>query len=145
MLTGRVKYALGKPKDSKHEGKPMWSDIVIDIAGADAKIFVDYGTSDWDLAGSYKKGDPVQILEDKGKYKLIGTGGHMAEAVQMTTPPPNAPEPPKSFTKAEIKERALKYAELYREIYTDLVLAMPPEQAQLGATAVFNQLSRLFS
>lgn len=111
--------------------------------GKDPVVYANVGSPEQSILASFKKGDPVQLTYDGKKYSLVGSASTLTTA-NNTTPPP-APEPAKTFTKAEIKERALKYAELYREIYTDLVLAMPPEQAQLGATAVFNQLSRLFS
>lgn len=142
MLTGRVKFALGKPKDSKHEGKPMWSDVVIDIAGADAKIFVDYGTSDWNLASSYKKGDQVQIIEDKGKYKLIGTGGQMAEAVQSLPAHQPAPQAKPGLDIEKAQDYAKVYAAIFIKLSEKLPVTTPAEVVGTAASTVFIALTR---
>lgn len=143
MHTARVKYALGKPKESKHEGKPMWSDIVLDLNGQDAKIFVDYGTQDWNIASAFKKGDQVQVIEDKGKYKLIGTGGAMADAVQQTAPTQSA-EAPK--IKEASDEKAKKWAETYAVIFNHLSeklpVTTPAEVVGSAASTVFIALTR---
>lgn len=141
-INAKVKYPCDRDYESKQPGAPNYTTLKVDIAGREERVFLNDGTPEYVYAKSLRKGESVLLGEDKGKYKLIITNT-MSDAVAtvMTT----APEQPKALTKGEMKAKALTYCELYREIYTDLVLAMPPEQAQLGATAVFNQLSRLFS
>lgn len=150
ILNARVKFPADKVWQSKQPDGKDYVSLKCDLynsegqpTGNDAVVYANVGSPEQPILAAYRKGDPVQLAYDGKKYSIVGSASALTTA-NNTTPPP-APEPPKAFTKAEIKERALKYAELYREIYTDLVLAMPPEQAQLGATAVFNQLSRLFS
>lgn len=145
LVQGRVKYDVDPPKPSKKQGAPDWVSVKVDVAGTEQVFFCNVGTKEFNVASTLRKGSSILLEESGGKYK-ISPDNAMSNAVQQSgqTQSPS-PEPPKAFTKAEIKERALKYSELYREIYTDLVLSMPAEQAQLGATAVFNQLSRLFS
>lgn len=147
IVQGRVKFPADKDWPSTKADAPDYTSLKVDVSGQEVRVFCNVGTPDYNLAKSYKKGDPVTLSEDKGKYKLVGAGGEMSDAVRSTTlNQPTTPLPEKAvLSKAEMKAKALQYSELYREIYTDLVLAMPAEQAQSGATTVFNQLSRLFS
>lgn len=144
IIEARVKWPADKVWPSKQEGGKDYVSLKCELpGGGDAVVYANVGSPEQSTLAAYGKGDKVQLAHDGKKYSIVGSASTLTTANNTTTPP--APEPAKAFTKAEIKERALKYSELYREIYTDLVLAMPPEQAQLGATAVFNQLSRLFS
>jgi len=142
IVQGRVKFPAGKDFPSKNGGAD-YTDILVDVAGKDVKVFCNVGTPDYNLAKSYKKGDPVTLSEDKGKYKLVGAGGDMAEAVRATTPPP-APEPAK--TKEATKEKAEKWAQIYADIFNKLVaelpLTTPPETIGSAASTVFIALTR---
>lgn len=151
LLEARVKYEANKVWESTQQGGKDYVSLKCETLtgtspnGKDPVVYANVGSPEQSTLASYRKGDPVQLAYDGKKYSVVGSGGEMktaaqtlppAQATQMTT----APEKP---TMESLIKKGLAGAELYYEIYSDLVLrGMPAEQAQPAASTVFIQLAR---
>lgn len=150
ILEARVKFPADKVWESTREGGKDYVSLKCEInpGQPDARVAVAYanvGSPEQSLLASYRKGDPVQLAYDGKKYSVVGSGGEMKTATQ-TLPPAQAQQmttPPEKPTMESLIKKGLAGAELYYEIYSDLVLrGMPAEQAQPAASTVFIQLAR---
>ena len=149
LLEARVKYPADKVWPSQQQGGKDYVSLKCETLsgtspnGKDPVIYANVGSPEQSTLASYRKGDPVQLAYDGKKYSVVGSGGEMKIAAQATfteaTPRP-LPEKP---TMESLIKKGLAGAELYFEIYSDLVLrGMPAEQAQPAASTVFIQLAR---
>lgn len=147
LLEARVKFPADKVWQSTREGGKDYVSLKCELSNGtgDAVAYANVGSPEQSLLASYRKGDPVQLAYDGKKYSVVGSGGEMKTATQ-TLPPAQAQQmttPPEKPTMESLIKKGLAGAELYYEIYSDLVLrGMPAEQAQPAASTVFIQLAR---
>jgi len=147
LLEARVKFPADKVWQSTREGGKDYVSLKCELTNGtgDAVAYANVGSPEQSLLASYRKGDPVQLAYDGKKYSVVGSGGEMKTATQ-TLPPAQAQQmttPPEKPTMESLIKKGLAGAELYYEIYSDLVLrGMPAEQAQPAASTVFIQLAR---
>jgi hypothetical protein len=143
IVQGRVKFPADKDWPSTKADAPDYTSLKVDVNGQEVRVFCNVGTTDYNLAKSYKKGDQVTLSEDKGKYKLVGVGGEMADAVRATTPPPAQDS---AKTKEATKEKAEKWADIYADIFNrlseKLPVTTPAETIGSAASTVFIALTR---
>jgi hypothetical protein len=147
ILEARVKFPADKVWQSTREGGKDYVSLKCELSNGagDAVAYANVGSPEQSLLASYRKGDPVQLAYDGKKYSVVGSGGEMKTATQ-TLPPAQAHQittAPEKPTMESLIKKGLAGAELYYEIYSDLVLrGMPAEQAQPAASTVFIQLAR---
>lgn len=147
LLEARVKFPADKVWQSTREGGKDYVSLKCELSNGtgDAVAYANVGSPEQSLLASYRKGDPVQLAYDGKKYSVVGSGGEMKTATQ-TLPPAQAQQmtaTPEKPTMESLIKKGLAGAELYYEIYSDLVLrGMPAEQAQPAASTVFIQLAR---
>ena len=147
LLEARVKFPADKVWQSTREGGKDYVSLKCELTNGtgDAVAYANVGSPEQSLLAFYRKGDPVQLAYDGKKYSVVGSGGEMKTATQ-TLPPAQAQQmttPPEKPTMESLIKKGLAGAELYYEIYSDLVLrGMPAEQAQPAASTVFIQLAR---
>lgn len=147
LLEARVKFPADKVWQSTREGGKDYVSLKCELTNGtgDAVAYANVGSPEQSLLASYRKGDPVQLAYDGKKYSVVGSGGEMKTATQ-TLPPAQAQQmtaTPEKPTMESLIKKGLAGAELYYEIYSDLVLrGMPAEQAQPAASTVFIQLAR---
>ena len=143
IVQGRVKFPADKDWPSTKADAPDYTSLKVDVNGQEVRVFCNVGTPDYNLAKSYKKGDPVTLSEDKGKYKLVGVGGEMADAVRATTPPPaKEPAPAKQINNEQAKAYALTYAAVFNLLSEKLPVTTPADVVGSAASTVFIALTR---
>ena len=128
VLKGIVKYAAGSPREGQYG--PSINILVTLDEGYDVRVYGKPGDSIEQL----KAKQPVQLIEDKGKYKLIEE-----EA------PAQKPQPTEKTEKPDMREIIHEMETLYSDIFIDIFNAMisagiPIENATAATSTIFIQI-----
>ena len=128
VLKGIVKYAAGPPREGQYG--PSINILVTLDEGYDVRV---YGKPD-DPIEQLKAKQPVQLIEDKGKYKLIEE-----EA------PAQQPQPTEKTEKPDMAQMIYEMTTLYSNTYKDIYNAMinagiPHENATAATSTIFIQI-----
>jgi len=128
VLKGIVKYAAGPPREGQYG--PSINILVTLDEGYDVRVYGKPG----DPIEQLKAKQPVQLIEDKGKYKLIEE-----EA------PAQKPQPTEKTEKPDMREIIHEMETLYSDIFIDIFNAMisagiPIENATAATSTIFIQI-----
>jgi len=128
VLKGIVKYAAGPPREGQY-GLSINILVTLD-EGYDVRVYGKPG----DPIEKLKAKQPVQLIEDKGKYKLIEE-----EA------PVNKPQPTELEEKPDLAKMVFEMSTLYSNSYVNIYNAMinagiPHENATAATSTIFIQI-----
>jgi len=128
VLKGIVKYAAGPPREGQYG--PSINILVTLDEGYDVRVYGKPG----DPIEQLKAKQPVQLIEDKGKYKLIEE-----EA------PAQQPQPTEKTEKPDMAQMIYEMTTLYSNTYKDIYNAMinagiPHENATAATSTIFIQI-----
>jgi len=128
VLKGIVKYAAGPPREGQY-GQSINILVTLD-EGYDVRVYGKPG----DPIEKLKAKQPVQLIEDKGKYKLIEE-----EA------PVNKPQPTELEEKPDLAKMVFEMSTLYSNSYVNIYNAMinagiPHENATAATSTIFIQI-----
>lgn len=128
VLKGIVKYAAGPPREGQYG--PSINILVTLDEGYDVRVYGKPG----DPIEQLKAKQSVQLIEDKGKYKLI------EEEV-----PAQQPQPTEKTEKPDMREIIHEMETLYSDTFIDIFNAMisagiPIENATAATSTIFIQI-----
>ena len=128
VLKGIVKYAAGPPREGQY-GQSINILVTLD-EGYDVRVYGKPG----DPIEQLKAKQPVQLIEDKGKYKLIEE-----EA------PAQQPQPTEKTEKPDMRQIIHEMETLYSDTFIDIFNAMisagiPIENATAATSTIFIQI-----
>ena len=128
VLKGIVKYAAGPPREGQYG--PSINILVTLDEGYDVRVYGKPG----DPIEKLKAKQPVQLIEDKGKYKLI------EEEAQVNKPQPTELEEKPDLAKM-VFEMSTIYSNSYVNIYNAMISAgIPIENATAATSTIFIQV-----
>ena len=128
VLKGIVKYAAGPPREGQYG--PSINILVTLDEGYDVRVYGKPG----DPIEKLKAKHPVQLIEDKGKYKLIEeeTPAQQSQPTDKTEKPDMA---------QMIYEMTTLYSNAYKDIYNAMINAgIPHENATAATSTIFIQV-----
>ena len=128
VLKGIVKYAAGPPREGQYG--PSINILVTLDEGYDVRVYGKPG----DPIEKLKAKHPVQLIEDKGKYKLIEeeTPAQQPQPIEKTEKPDMA---------QMIYEMTTLYSNAYKDIYNAMINAgIPHENATAATSTIFIQV-----
>ena len=128
VLKGIVKYAAGPPREGQYG--PSINILVTLDEGYDVRVYGKPG----DPIEQLKAKQPVQLIEDKGKYKLIE---EEAPAQQL--------QPAEKTEKPDMRQIIYEMETLYSDTFIDIFNAMisagiPIENATAATSTIFIQI-----
>jgi len=128
VLKGIVKYAAGPPREGQYG--PSINILVTLDEGYDVRVYGKPG----DPIEQLKAKQIVQLIEDKGKYKLIE---EEAQAQQ--------PQPTEKTEKPDMRQIIHEMETLYSDTFIDIFNAMisagiPIENATAATSTIFIQI-----
>ena len=128
VLKGIVKYAAGPPREGQYG--PSINILVTLDEGYDVRVYGKPG----DPIEKLKAKHPVQLIEDKGKYKLI------EEEAPVNKPQPTELEEKPDLAKM-VFEMSTIYSNSYINIYNSIINAgIPHENATAATSTIFIQV-----
>jgi len=128
VLKGIVKYAAGPPREGQYG--PSINILVTLDEGYDVRVYGKPG----DPIEQLKAKQPVQLIEDKGKYKLIEEEAHAQQ-----------PQPTEKTEKPDMAQMIHEMETLYSDTFIDIFNAMisagiPIENATAATSTIFIQI-----
>ena len=128
VLKGIVKYAAGPPREGQYG--PSINILVTLDEGYDVRVYGKPG----DPIEQLKAKQPVRLIEDKGKYKLIEE-----EAPAQQTQPTEKTEKPDM--REIIHEMETLYSDTFIDIFNAMISAgIPIENATAATSTIFIQI-----
>jgi len=127
IVKGVVKYGAGAPREGQYG--PSINILVTLEDQSQVRVYGKPG----DVIERYKSGQNIQLIDDKGKYKVV-------EDEQQTMPAPtgvavNDQQSDKPDLAALVFEMSAIYSQAYIDIYNKISEAGVPHESATGATS----------
>jgi hypothetical protein len=130
IVKGVVKYGSGAPREGQYG--PSINILVTLEDGSQVRVYGKPG----DVIERYKSGQNIQLVDDKGKYKVVEE--EMQQAAQQVQ---NIDISEKSDLAKMVFEMSALYSKSYIEIYNAIVDAgIPHENATAATSTIFIQV-----
>ena len=130
IVKGIVKYGAGTPREGQYG--PSINILVTLEDGSQVRVYGKPG----DVIERYKSGQNIQLVDDKGKYKVVEE--EMQQAAKQVQNIDVSEKP--DFAKLVFDMSAL-YSKSYVEIYNAIVEAgIPHENATAATSTIFIQV-----
>lgn len=136
IYKGKIKYAAGAPREGQYG--PSINVLVTLDDGTTQRIYGKPG----DPIEKLKSGQEVQMVEDKGKFKLIETEQTIEKSGESEKPTNQEVKITEDEKFDLLLSKANRYSIIYRQIYSMLIEGelIKEEYATPAASTIFIQL-----
>lgn len=129
IVKGTVKYGSGAPREGQYG--PSINILVTLDDQSQVRVYGKPG----DIIERYKSGQNIQLIDDKGKYKVV------EEEPQAKIPAESTDAPEKTDLAKMVFDMSTLYSKSYVNIYNAMIEAgIPHENATAATSTIFIQI-----